>query len=283
MSIRIEDNFEDVLMKAATGLGLGKQALAEDSGLTHDEVDALLDGNLNEAHLRAVAPKLNLAVDALVEMAQQNWQPEAIDLDGLFCDNTPFPVPGYEEMTVNSYLVWNPTQTDAIAFDTGANVDATLKQLKEQGLTLKTLFITHTHADHIAAIDALKQSYPRLSIFAPALEPFHGASSVNHADTFEFAGLQIEARLTNGHSSGGTSYLIKGLSQTAAIVGDSLFCLSQGGTKSEAAYSQALSNNREQLLSLHDCTILCPGHGPCTTVAEEKAHNPFFPEFKGLS
>lgn len=280
MPIRIEDNFEDVLMKAATGLGLGKQALADAAGLTHDEVAELLDGTSNEAHLRAVAPVLHLATDALVAMAQQTWQPDVIAITGLYGYNTPFPVPGYEEMTVNSFLIKNPASNEAIAFDTGANVDAMLAEAKNLGLDIKALFITHTHPDHIAACDALLAAHTDIQTFAPTLEPYASATPVNHADTFQIAGLHIEARLTNGHSPGGTSYLIKGLERRVAICGDSLFCLSQGGTKTEATYSQALKNNREQLLSLPDETVLCPGHGPCTTVGEEKSHNPFFPEFK---
>jgi glyoxylase-like metal-dependent hydrolase (beta-lactamase superfamily II) len=46
------------------------------------------------------------------------------------------------------------------------------------------------------------------------------------------------------------------------------------------SFEEALRNNREQILTLPDDTILCCGHGPLTTVGEEKAHNPFFPEFE---
>ena len=46
------------------------------------------------------------------------------------------------------------------------------------------------------------------------------------------------------------------------------------------SYADALANNRKKILSLPEDTILCPGHGPLTTVGEEKRHNPFFPEFQ---
>ena len=46
------------------------------------------------------------------------------------------------------------------------------------------------------------------------------------------------------------------------------------------SYVDALRTNRQQIFTLPDETILCPGHGPLTTVADEKLHNPFFPEFK---
>jgi len=67
---------------------------------------------------------------------------------------------------------------------------------------------------------------------------------------------------------------VHGLDLPVALVGDALFSLSIGGAK--CAYQLALKNNREQLLSLPSETILCPGHGPMTSVLEECAHNPFF-------
>jgi glyoxylase-like metal-dependent hydrolase (beta-lactamase superfamily II) len=59
-----------------------------------------------------------------------------------------------------------------------------------------------------------------------------------------------------------------------AVVGDSLFAGSMGG--GNVSYADALRNNLEKILTLPDETIICPGHGPMTTVGEEKVHNPFF-------
>ena len=83
---------------------------------------------------------------------------------------------------------------------------------------------------------------------------------------------------TSGHSVGGTTYVIEGLERPVAIVGDAMFAGSMGGGK--ISFQDALENNRTKILSLPGNTVLCPGHGPLTSVAEEKAHNPFFPEFK---
>lgn len=278
MEIRIEDNFEDVLMKASTGLGLGKQALAERAGLPVAAVAALLNAEFDEASLRAVAPVLALDADALVSMAKQTWAPGPIEVSGLKCYNTPFPVAGYEEMTVNSYLIWSPETKVALAFDTGANVDAMLEDIKALGLDLQALAITHTHRDHIAAYDILLNAIAGSVAFAPELEPYADADPIAHGDCIDLEGLHVEVRLTNGHSPGGTTYVIEGLARPVAIVGDALFCLSQGGASN--AYAQALESNRAHILSLSDDTVLCPGHGPMTTVAYEKAHNPFFPEYK---
>ncbi|MFW5874192.1 MAG: MBL fold metallo-hydrolase [Verrucomicrobiota bacterium] len=278
MKIRVEDNFEDVLMKASTGWGYGKQELADRAGITLEQVTALLDGEADEAALRKVAPVLKLHADALVAMARKDWYPDPVDLDGLKQYNTPFPVEGYEEMTVNSYLVWNKGSRDAVAFDTGSDVEEMLADIAMHNLTLKALFLTHTHRDHIAAYDDLIEATVNLPTYAPEKEPYGKAMPVEHADRFHIADFSIEARLTHGHSPGGTTYLIRGLKRPVAMVGDSIFCLSQGGAKEN--HSLALENNRKQILSLSDDTILCPGHGPMTTVANEKARNPLFPEYK---
>ena len=86
--------------------------------------------------------------------------------------------------------------------------------------------------------------------------------------------LSLQALHTHGHSVGGVTYIIEGLEQPVAIVGDALFAGSMGGGM--VSYQDALRTNREKIMTLHGNTIICPGHGPNTTVKEEKAHNPFF-------
>ena len=62
------------------------------------------------------------------------------------------------------------------------------------------------------------------------------------------------------------------------LVGDALFASSMGGGL--VSYADALATNRKEIFTLPGNTVICPGHGPMTTVGEEKAHNPFYPEFK---
>jgi glyoxylase-like metal-dependent hydrolase (beta-lactamase superfamily II) len=72
--------------------------------------------------------------------------------------------------------------------------------------------------------------------------------------------------------------VVEGLARPLAIVGDALFAGSMGGAK--VSYADALATNRREIFSLPDATVLAPGHGPLTSVGEEKIHNPFFPELK---
>lgn len=272
--ISIEDNFEDIIGKAMSGMGVAPEVLARDSGISASAIESLLAGNLNELDLLAVAPILRLDSEKLHSLAVEEIRPPSIDYHGLRCINTPFPVPGYEAMTVNSYLVWNSKSHDAYLFDTGANVDELVALITAKQLHLRTLFLTHTHRDHVVAYDAIVREFKEFTTYTPKLEPYRDAEQIAHGDVFKYGSIHVEARLTNGHSPGGMSYVIHGLPDPIAIVGDSLFSLSMG--KANNAYALALKNNREQLLSLPENTILCPGHGPMTTVGFEKKRNPFF-------
>ena len=86
--------------------------------------------------------------------------------------------------------------------------------------------------------------------------------------------LDIESRLTWGHSKGGVTYVVSGLQRPLAIVGDSIFAGSMGG--GGVSYPDAVKNNLEQILTLPGSTVIAPGHGPLTSVAEEQKNNPFF-------
>ena len=70
------------------------------------------------------------------------------------------------------------------------------------------------------------------------------------------------------------TFFVTGLARPIAVVGDSIFAGSMGG--GNVSYKEAIKNNVEKILTLPDETIICPGHGPMTTVGEEKVHNPFF-------
>ena len=110
------------------------------------------------------------------------------------------------------------------------------------------------------------------------LEAVNGTNHIDEGWKTTVGSLNISASLTNGHSPGGTTYIITGLKSPIAITGDSLFAGSIGGASSY--YKKALENIREKTLSLSNETVICLGHGPMSTVGQEKAHTPFFPEFK---
>jgi len=181
----------------------------------------------------------------------------------------------YGDMTVNAYLIWDPATRDAVAFDTGADCSPMLKRIADDHLKVRMILLTHAHPDHVADLGRLRKATDA-PIYISELEPEEGAESIPEGKHFEVGTLAIEARLTSGHSPGGMTYVVTGLERPVAVAGDSLFAGSMGG--GNVSYEDALRNNREKILTLPDETIVCPGHGPLTTVGKEKRENAFFAE-----
>ncbi len=269
----MEDNFEDVLGKALRGTGIADEILEFLTGVPEETIVKLKDGEADEAALRKVASPLGLDSETLVERARESWTPAPVALDGLRQYNTV-----YDDMTVNYYLVWDPSSREAALFDTGTDTSGALGVVDELGLKLAHLFLSHTHLDHIMDRARVEKHSPEIKTLVSALEPTDGATRFQTGDAFSIGTLRVSTRLTKGHSPGGTTYVIHGLDRPVAIVGDAIFAQSMGGGM--ISYQDALATNRKEIFTLPDETVICPGHGPITSVGEEKAHNPFFPEFK---
>jgi hydroxyacylglutathione hydrolase len=268
--IPLEDNFNDVLGKAQRGLQLSDEQLAQKAGVTAADISRAKEGQFDETIVRKLAPILNLKTDALVALGKKAWYPK-----------DPGPVPGlaafttpYSDITVNSYLIWEPKTGQGAAFDTGADCSDMAKFAADQGIKIQIILLTHTHPDHIADLARLK-NVTQAAAFVCKLEAIDGAETFEVSRKFTVGPLKIDTRQTSGHSRGGVTFVVSGLANRIAVVGDSMFASSMGG--GNVSYTDALRNNREQILTLPDDTILCPGHGPLTTVGEEKQNNPFFP------
>jgi hydroxyacylglutathione hydrolase len=267
--ILLEDNVGDVIGKAQRGLGLSDSELAKKAGVSLETIRKLGEGDFDEQALLRVAPVLGLAGKQLCEMAKGKWRPERInERDGFAQFNT-----RYHDMAVNAYLVWDPVKCVAAAFDTGADSGEMVRFAGRHKLDVQLILLTHAHADHVADLPRLREE-TGANVFAPAREPVSGAEPIEEGKRFRLGSLEVDTRLTWGHSQGGVTYVVTGLARPIAIVGDSLFAGSMGG--GNVSYRDALRNNLEKILTLPDETIICPGHGPMTTVGEEKAHNPFF-------
>lgn len=269
--IPLEDYFTDVIGKAQRGLGLNDAALAQKAAISAAELAAVKAGEVREPALRAVAKALRLGGDALVALARREWYPEQPQFKrGFAMFNTPF-----EDMRVNAYLVWNASSRQAAAFDTGADCQAMLDTLAAEQLTLRYIFLTHTHDDHIADLPRFVAA-TRAEVWSHVREPaaLPGARTFEENAHFHLGEIAIKTLLTSGHSPGQTTYYITGLSWPLAVVGDSLFAGSMGGGL--VSYEEQYRNNRQKLLALPADTVLACGHGPLTTLRQEKIHNPFF-------
>ena len=270
MTIPLEDNVSDIVGKAQRGLRISDSQLAEKSGATAEQIRAVRDGKFDHESLTRIAPVLQLDARALLDLASGQWEPEKIDvINGLAHFNTK-----YHDMTVNAYLVWDAESKEAAAVDTGADCSEMLKRIETEDLRVKFILLTHAHPDHIADLDRLRKK-TNAPIFISERESASGAQSFAEGKHFYLGKLEIETRLTWGHSLGGTTFVVTGLAHPVAIVGDSIFAGSMGC--GGVSYANAVRNNRAQILTLPADTIICPGHGPLPTVAKDKKHNPFFP------
>lgn len=272
MSLLLEDNHEDILGKAMRGLGVGKNEMAKRLGVEKHEIEAILNGELDEKLIYALAAELVLDGPKLNRSARKEWSPAPVELIGLKQISST-----YGDMIVNAYVVWNEVSREAWIFDTGTDAGPILDFLGERQLRVASIFLTHTHRDHITCLDELNEQAGSKSIYVHELELFDGCIPIQESFDHSIDSLSLVAKHTHGHSVGGMTYIISGLAKPVAVVGDAIFAGSMGGGM--VSYEDALQTNREKIMSLPDETILCPGHGPLTTVAGEKANNPFFPEF----
>jgi glyoxylase-like metal-dependent hydrolase (beta-lactamase superfamily II) len=268
----LEDSYQDIMNKAMRGHGLTAEAVAQQAGVTLAEVNALRQDGFDAAVASKIAPVLKLHPAAFIAAGEAAWHPAPVAVPGLYqFSNT-------EGMAPNFFLIFHAPSRTTVAFDTGDDASEMLAAIESLGCGLTAICITHTHRDHIAALGTLQARYPQAALYVGAGEPLPSAELVEAGQVLQLGGLQLECRLTTGHSVGGITYVVQGLERPVAVVGDAMFAGSMGG--GGVSWADALATNRAQIFTLPSSTVLCPGHGPMTTLAEEMLHNPFYPEFK---
>ena len=271
--IDLEDFHEDILGKAMRGLCVGKNEMASRLNRAKSDIEKILAGGVNEKLISAMARELDLDAEKLFRSARKEWCPASLVLNGLRQFNLPF-----RDMLVNAFLARDVNSKKAWVFDTGPVAEPILSFVHEKSLTVNAIFLTHTHRDHIASLDDLRQRSGNPSVYVHELEAIDGCTSIREGFEHRTDGLSLSTLHTHGHALGGMTYVIEGFERPVAIVGDAIFAGSMGGGM--ISYEDALRTNREKIMTLPDDTVLCPGHGPMTTVSEEKKNNPFFPEFR---
>ncbi len=188
-------------------------------------------------------------------------------------------ISGYE---VKGYLLTDPDTKQTLMIDTGYNAQQMLAIIKERELTLIGVGLTHGHADHAGGLDKILAEWPvpvylgngdfDLLPWKPDLASLK--IPTNH-QMMAVGELTVECLATPGHTPGGFCYLTTRKGRSLCFVGDTLFAGSVGRSNPFSLYPQHLQSVRQTLLHLSKDTVLFPGHGPSTTVAEEQTHNPF--------
>jgi hydroxyacylglutathione hydrolase len=273
--VNLEDHVGDIVRKARAMSGVSAATAAGAAGIAEAGLAALEETGRNSPRpdFAALANRLGLN-PAKLEGIAGGWRPEPKDLSR-WRELRVFTTAG-EGLTVNGYLIWDEVTRDAALFDTGLDAKPLLDCLAENRLQLRHVFITHSHWDHVQALPEIREAWPEARIHSGS--PKAPANQRNRPDEMvPLGGLRVTHRQTPGHAEDGVTYLVGNWPKEvplAAIVGDAIFAGSIG--RGNQSWDLARQKVREHILTLPPETLVCPGHGPLTTVAEEKAHNPFF-------
>ncbi|MDY0168040.1 MAG: MBL fold metallo-hydrolase [Thermoguttaceae bacterium] len=196
----------------------------------------------------------------------------------------------------NSYIVYLDGSSRCLVIDPGLEPDRIVQQMDAEKLTPAAILNTHGHADHIGGNAALKQRWPdcpliigeddarkltdpQQNLSAPfgfSVTSPPADATVTDGQVYSAAGIDLRVLVIPGHSVGHVVYLIEEHEPPLAFVGDVIFSGSIGRTDFPDGSFQSLADGiRSKLYRLPANTELFPGHGPPTTVGQEKTHNPF--------
>ncbi len=190
----------------------------------------------------------------------------------------------------NCYIVGDESSKEGMIIDPGAEANGILSSVEELELDIKFIVLTHGHIDHVGALAGVKEATgAEVAIHANDVlflqgNPLGQASSpspqalpspdvlLKEGDTIDIGKLHFRVLHTPGHTPGGISLLEEGI----VFTGDTLFNFGIGRTDfPNASYDEELNSIRTKLMTLPDNTIVCPGHGPDTTIGTEREWNTF--------
>lgn len=190
----------------------------------------------------------------------------------------------------NTYLVAGP-ENQGFLIDPGDDAETLLQLVRGSGVQVQAILLTHGHFDHIGAVQALRealevpvylhpealadyQASEQLSarFGLPFTAPQPPDAAITQGQTFQAGSLTLTSRDLPGHARGHVVFVGDGF----VLAGDTLFARGIGRSDLPGGHAgQLLAGIRAELLPLADCTAVYPGHGPATTVGDERLHNPF--------
>ena len=197
-------------------------------------------------------------------------------------------------LEVNCYILGDEETKEAVVIDPGGDEEEILEALKYHGLTLKLIIDTHGHFDHVDANQPLKDATgAQIAIHKldahmlskPSAEAMFFTGNrlrlseadilLKEDDVLTFGNFRLKVLHTPGHTPGHISLLME--NQPLIYVGDLLFQGSIGRTDFPGGSFDALINSvKTKIFPLGDHYTVFPGHGPVTTVGQERKYNPFF-------
>ncbi|HHZ83969.1 MAG TPA: MBL fold metallo-hydrolase [Nitrospirales bacterium] len=274
----LEDEFGDIIKKARQGQSLTLEDVIDKTGITETTLRAL-EGckqppTSNE--VQAIALFLSLDSQTLETIGREQWQPLASpDWVAETVETVRGDIGGYE---VKGYLIYDSTTKDAVMIDTAYNPKQMLQRIDVLELRLNGICLTHGHSDHAYGIDTVVAIHPTTVYIGQGdmsmVTEYRSSMDIQPArdgHILKIGSIDLRFMATPGHTPGGVCYSTGPL----CFVGDTLFAGSIGRSCPATLYSIHLQSVKERILRMDESVVLLPGHGPATTVGEEKRHNPF--------
>jgi glyoxylase-like metal-dependent hydrolase (beta-lactamase superfamily II) len=276
MTAVLEDEFGDIIQKARQGRGLGIAELASRTGSTAERLSELESYEQpTEQEVQTLARELKLAPQKLDVIARDAWEPETAALEA--APAAPIHRITYKPWRVNCYVIENRSEQSSIVIDPGGQAHE-IVQLVEAVGTPAGILLTHGHHDHTGAVSAVQKEFDcPVFIHSGDQEQLENISSAV-VETIEEGGLELASLAVRvlhlpGHTPGSVVFA----TEQAVFTGDVLFAGSIGRVnQGPSYYPRLLKGVAEKIFELPGETLVCPGHGPPSTIDQERQHNPFF-------
>jgi glyoxylase-like metal-dependent hydrolase (beta-lactamase superfamily II) len=274
----LEDDFCDIIKKARMGQAWSVADVARMAGVPSGNITALERGVCppDRSEVQSLAKVLGLRPGPLEQIAIEKWEPGAQQLMP-WVETIQGSINGYG---VQGYVVHDGGE--ALLIDTAYNAPAMTEFLSTHQLRLMGICLTHGHADHADGIDQILK-YAEAPVYLGLDDvdllswrpPAAQMKAPEQGQTIAVGRLRVQCLTTPGHTPGGICYRVDAGSEHVWFVGETLFAGSIGRSNPSTLYQAHLRSVGAQVLELPSEYRLLPGHGPATTVREERAHNPF--------